>query len=574
MANAIVACEGTPRTTRINLDSLKSGWNTRSYPHEIPDDALAVLDNFIQTRDNIWSLRPGNVLYGGGTGKTGSGSKALGMARFYSGNMTSGQLCVHSGTNFYTGVDATGAFTSRNGSMSSTQGMSTTQMYDPDNTSGAATSMFICDGSRVPQIWDGTNFIPVQTGGNFLPSSIGGGGGGGPIKPLYVADWNYHLVYANEANDPTALWISDALRPERFTGTSFTDSGGTNYTPYYPGGRNSSLGQITGIAVIGPYLVIFFTNGIVSAINTGSYGAFQYIFTRISRTVGCPSPKSIVVMDFQIVFFGGDRFYATDGQTYYPLPDLIPTVYAYDNIAQTAPLINDITTVVGARYNLGYWASYDTGNGYQQQIVVFDTQANGGWNYTASSGGAWSRFTGMNLACAVECRGPGDKARPFFWGNSNADQIAQYDSTSGPFTDFGSPINAEIRTKSFFLDEPIKIKEVIGLYPVMVFTPNGTTKAQVNAIQPYAYFDTYLLNFSQLSYTIPPSGILFGSQNFGTFSFQSGTAPSQQTLKSYPPGGPQQPRGYSVAGGLSAAATAAFNLIGFTIDTIVDEPEV
>lgn len=571
MANSIVQNEGSPRTTRINLDNLDAGWSTRSYPHEIPINALAVLDNFVHARDNIWSLRPGNVLYGAGTGATGSGSKALGMSRFYGGNMTSGQLSVHSGTGFYTGNDTTGAFTSRNSSMSSTNGMTTAQMYDPDNTSGAATSLFVCDGSRVPQLWDGTNFIPVQSGGSFLPSGVQSGTA---IKPLYVTDWNYHLVYGNEATDPTALWISDALRPERFTGTSFTDSGGTNYVPYYPGGKNSSLGVLTGVAALGPYLIIFFTNGIVTAVNTGSYGAFQYVFTRLSKTVGCPSPRSIVVMDFQVLFFGGDRFYATDGQSYYPLPDMIPTVYTYDNIAQSTPEIADITTVAAARYGLSYLASYDVGLGYQQRIVCFDTQANAGWNYQGASGGAWSRFTGMSLSAAVECRGPGDKTRPFFWGNSNADQIAQFDSATSPFTDFGSPINCEIRTKSFFLDEPIKVKEVIGLYPVMVFTPNGTTQSMVNAIQPYVYFDTKLQNFSQLSYTVTPSGVLFGQQNFGTFLFQSGTTPSQQTLKSYPPGGPQQPRGFSVAAGLSAAATAAFNIIGFTFEVIVDEPEV
>lgn len=572
MPNSIVPNEGSDKTTRINLDNLDAGWSTRSFPHEIPPQNLAVLDNFVHTRDNMWSLRPGNILYGGGTGATGSALPALALSRFYFGNPVSGQLCAHSGTGFYTGNDTTGVFTRRNNVMSSTQGMNTTQMYDPDNTAGAATSLFICDGSRIPQIWDGTNFIPVQTGGQFLPS---GTVTGTPIKPLYVTDWNYHLVYGNEATDPTAIWISDALRPERFTGTSLTDSGGTNYTPYYPGGRNSQMGVITGIVSLGPMLIIFFTSGIITAFNTGSYGAFQYVFNRLSATTGCPAPDSIAVMDAQVIFFGGDRFYATDGISYYPLPDMIPTVYGYDNIGQSTPEIANITTVVGVRRGLSYWASYDVGLGYQQRLVVFDTQAAGGWQYSGSTGGAWMRWPlGMSLSAAVECRGPGDSKRPFFWGNSNADQIAQHDPPGGAATDFGTAINFEIRTKSFFLDNPIKPKTVIGVYPIMVFTPVMGVPYSV-LVQPYMYFDTELQLFTAVNYTVMPSGIFYGTEDYGTFVYQASTTPNQQTIKSYPPGGTVvQPKGFSIAAGISGASNQPFNIIGFTIEAVIDEPEV
>lgn len=574
MANHITRVKDDPLTVRVNLDRLMGGWSTRSYPHEIEDSQLAVLDNFVHSRDNIWSLRPGNVLYGGGAGTTGSGLKALNLARFYSGNMTSGTLCVHSGTNFYTGNDTTGAFTSQNTSLSSTTRMMTTQMFDPDNPSGAATSLFICDGSRVPQLWDGTNWNAVKTGGSFLPN---GTASGAPIKPLYCASWNYHLVYANESTDPTALWISDALRPERFTGTTFTDSGGTNYTPYYPGGRDAGLGVITGVAALGPLLGIFFTNGIITAWNTGSFGAFQFVFNTLSRTIGCPSPMSIAVMDSQIIFFGGDRFYATDLQTVYPLPDLIPTVYDYDNISLNPPLINNISTVVGVRRSLTYWASYDTGNGYQSQIVVFDTQGNGGWQYSSSTGGVWSRFpTGFNLACGIECRGPGDTTRPFFWGNSNADQIAQHDPTTATYTDFGAAINYELRTKSFFFDEPIKPKLCLGIYPLMVFTPTSNGTYNVNAVQPYVYTDSGPESFSNISYTVTPQGTLFGSGAlFGTgVLFEDGTLPDQQSKKSFPPGGAAFPKGNSVAFGVTGSSNQPFNLIGFSADVLIDEPEL
>lgn len=564
---------GTSKTYRLVINNLQGGWSTRSFPHQIRDNQLAVLDNFAHERDNIWTVRPGNINYGSGSGQTGSGVASLAGTRFYFGSPTiSGQLCVQSGGNLYTGNDSSGVLTSVGSGMSTTEAATFAQMYDPDNLSGAATTLFICDGSRAPRRWDGTNFAAVQTGSPFLPIGVQSGQ---PITPLYTAAWNYNLVYANEPTDQTALWISDALRPERFTATAVTDSTGANYIPYYPGGKNGALGVITGLGVINSFLVIFFTSGIVTCVNTGSYGAFQFLFTTISRTTGCTSPRSIVAMDFAICFFGGDRFYCTDGYGVYPLPDEVPTLYSVDNISSNPPEIANPTTVVAARNSLTYMAGYETTSGAgQSRIATFDTQANGGWNYSGATGGAWARYpSGMPMAWGVSCRGPGDAAKmfPFFWGSSQADLIAQYDPSGGATTDFGSPIAFEIRTKSFYLDRPANPKTIQGIYPLIVVSTFGN---YTFTLSPYCIFDPGSLSpFTTLIYTVSPSGITYGQQTYGSFKYAAAQVYELFNTKSYPNNMPNAPVGFSVALGINGSTTETFNVIGFECDMTIDEPE-
>ena len=455
--------------------------------------------------------------------------------------------------------------------MSTTQAAQYSQMYDPDNASGANVTLFITDGSRTPRRYDGTNFGAVQTGGVFLPLGVQSGV---PITPLYTCTWGYSLVYANEPTDQSALWISDQLRPERFTATAITDTAGSTYIPYYPGGKNSNMGVITGVIAFGSYLIIFFTAGIVTAYNTGSYGAFQYVFTTISRTTGCTAPRSIVAMDFAVVFFGGDRFYCTDGFQVYPMPDQIPTVYSQANVSQQPPAINNPTTVVGARNGLQYWASYETvsGNG-QTQIVVFDGQANGGWQYSAGSGGAWSRFpSGMPMAWGVDCRGPGDAATfPFFWGSSQADVVAQFDATGSANTDFGSAITFSICTKNFYLERPANPKTVEGVYPLIVVTANAN---YTFALQPYLIFDTGAqYNFTPLTYDAVGPGSLYGVAKYGTILYNAQSFYELFNAKSYPNQLPTAPVGFSFALGLSGSTMEPFNVLGFEADLLIDEPE-
>lgn len=563
---------GTSKTYRLVLNNLQGGWSTRSFPHQIRDNQLSVLDNFAHERDNIWTVRPGNINYGSGSGQTGSGVASLAATRFYFGASTiTGQLCVQSGGHLYTGNDTTGAFTSVGTGMSTTQPATFAQMYDPDNLSGANTTLFICDGSRTPRRWDGTNFAAVQQGGVFLPNGVQSGS---PITPLYATDWNYSLCYANEPTDQTALWISDQLRPERFTATAITDTAGSTYIPYYPGGKNSALGAITGIRQYGAFLIVFFTAGVVTAVNTGSYGAFQYIFTTISRNTGCTSPRSIVAMDYGIIFFGGDRFYVTDGFGVYPLPDEVPTLYSTDNISSNPPEIANATTVIAARNALTYMAGYETTSGSgQSRIATFDTQANGGWQYTASSGGAWARYpSGMPMAWGVSCRGPGDAANmfPFFWGSSQGDVVAQYDPPGGPTTDFGNPIVFDIRSKSFYLEAPASPKTIQGFWPLIVVTTFGN---YTFTLSPYVIFDNgAIFSYTPIVYTVSPSGITYGQQTYGSFKYAAAQVYELFTKKSYPDQNPT-PVGFSFALGLNGSTTNTFNVIGVECDLTLDNPE-
>ena len=404
---ALIKNPESDKTFRLVVDHFDLGLFTRGFPHLISDRNLYVADNVVFNRNGLISKRPGNVKYGGGSGAIGTGVASLCGTRFYP-PASSAQLLVQSNGQLYKGNDSTGAFTAvGDGNLSTTQAATFTQMYDSDMTTGAAVAMIVCDGSRVPQLYDGTHFTPVQTGtpfGGSAPNALPNGSTGSPITPLYCLNWQYHLVYAGEPTEPTAIYISDALLPERFNGYGIVSSAGTPYIPYFPAGRDGTLGMVTGLGNIGPYLIIYYTSGIVVGINTGTYGASQYQFYVLSRSTGLVAPRSLVSFEGFEVFFGGDRFYATDAQSIVPLPDNVPSIYA-NNAESTFPCeMKTKNTVVGMRRGGQYWAAYDTtGTGKASSVAVFDFLAGGGWSFGSAAGGAWSRWpTGMPIAWGIE----------------------------------------------------------------------------------------------------------------------------------------------------------------------------
>lgn len=563
---------GTDKTFRVALQSLDGGLNTRAYPHTLQDRFLSVADNAVFLRDGLVSKRPGNAYYGGSVnGATGGGSAILSLARFYPAS-GSPILVAQSGVNLYSGNDGTGAFTLINGGMTAGARAQYCQMFDPDMTSGAAPALFICDGKRIPQQWDGTNFVPVQTGGTFLPNSPTTGL---PIKPKYCCDWGYHMVYAGDDSDPTGLYIADALRPQRFTGTSYVDSATTSYIPFYPAGRSGKMGNITGLVPMSAdTLLVFFTNGIVTCTNTGSYGAFEFAFTILSRSVGCPSPYSIVPFDSFCVFFGGDRFYAASPAGVYPLPDRVPTIYARNAQSAYPPEIYDITKVVAVRHNTQYIASYPTDAGLiNNRCAVFDTAAAGGYifgffprGYDETNGGAWSRWLGMNLNCAVECRGPGDTYQ-LFWGGSDADYVAQHDT--GTYDDFGNDITFEVRGKAISLDKLYAPKYVHSMYVVMVF--DTRPQSYTSTLLPYVVRDQLIDDAPTVSVVVSTVGVKYGggATYGGSTTYQSSQQTLQSTLKVYPA---QPTAANSITPGLIEKSKNPINLIGFALEMTCDDP--
>jgi hypothetical protein len=560
----------TERTVRLEINELRSGWNT-DYPHVIPDDALYVADNVVLFQDGLISKRPGNLYYGqggGGNGKTGSGSPILGMTRFYPGPVgtTAPQLIVHSGTKLYKGTDATGAFAAIGASNpTASRGCTFEQMRDLDMTSGNAVGLFVCDGVNIPHVYDGVNYVAVQTGGNFLPTNANTGQ---PITPRFCLNWGEHMVYSGDPNDPCGVWISDAGRPERFTAFSLTDSGGVSYTAYYPGGADGRMGPVTGIGLVGPFLVVFHFQGVVAGINTGTYGATQYQWATISPGTGCCASKSIVSFDTFLVFFGGNRFYATDGQSVVPLPDRVQSVYSTSSTSAfpSEMVATSKPSVAGVRSGTRYWAAYDAiGTGQNNRVAVFDFGANGGWAYGSKSGGAWTRWpTGMPVSCGIECRGPGD-AFQTFWGSSTGDLVAQHDA--GTFGDFGAAITCEIRAKAFLIDSACKPKTIECLRIVGVYPTSGAT--YTDNLTGYVVLDLANSVAPGVAVGIAPSGTPYGSLQYGTFKYGA----SQQIIEMTTPTYPQREMiGNFVEPGVIESSTNPFNVLGFIVDAIVDNP--
>lgn len=561
----IAQVPGREGTIRVVVDGLKDGLVTRSFPTEIPDTALFIADNAVFNRDGLVSKRPGNAKYGGGSGATGSGAPGLAGTRFYPAGGP--KLLVHSGTQLYQGTDLTGAFSVVGTGLTSLRGAAFAQQRDPDMSTGNAIALFVVDGSTVPHVYDGLgHYVPVSTAAGFLPNGIVTGT---PIKPSFCLNWREHMVYAGDPDDPSALWISDAFRPERFSGYAILDSAGTTYIPYYPGGADGALGVITGLAEINGKLVILFTSGVVVCTNTGTYGAFQYTFETKSSTTGNVAPRSLAVFEGFGVFFGGDRFYATDASSVVPLPDDVPSIYA--NSAQSAfpSEMRNRATVVGGRRGTQYWAAYDnTGTGRNSAIAVFDLGANGGYAYGSglggtTSGGAWSRWpTGMPLSWLVECRGPGD-SQQLFWGSSASDLVLAHDT--GTYDDWGSDIAFEARTKSFFLDAPLNPKKVgklyvLGSYPALAATYTDTVRS-------YVTLDAATTNAPGVAETIAPTGTPYGALAYGTFFYGSSQQIIQRATETFPQ---VENTGRSVAFGVSETSKNPFNLIGFMGEVIID----
>ncbi len=570
--SGIFPVEGTDKSFYVVIDRLDQGWSTRTFPHLLSDRQLYVADNVVFNRDGLVSKRPGNIAYGSGSGAVGTGTPSLAGTRFYPVG-SAPQLLVHSGTQIYKGNDVTGAFTSVGAGLSASSYANFAQVYDPDMSTGAATAMVVCDGVHIPQLYDGVNFTPVQTAAIGGSLTLPKGRGGAPITPHYVTTWREHLVYAGEPTEPTAVYISDALRPERFNGYGLLDSGGTPYTAYFPAGRDGKEGAVTGLAQVGPYLIVFYTSAVIVGVNTGTYGTYQYQWSVISTATGCTSPRSIQGFEGYVIFFGGDRFYATDGQAVLPIPDEIPSVYGNTSQSAFPSELRGKGTVAGVRRSGQYWAAYDnTGGGQNASIVVFDTQANGGYTFGSPQGGAWSRWpTGMPLAWGVECRGPGDVTAPFYWGLSTADTIAQHDT--GVYGDFGLPTALEIRAKAFFLDKPIWPKDVQALYVVGAFPAplSVTSPIYTDAITGYVVLDLATSIAPTVTIGQPGAGVPYGGgavYGDGT-RYGNGSQIVTSFAKTYPQ---QDAKGTVVQPGVLESSTNPFNLLAFTIEVIVDEP--
>lgn len=568
--------KGSESTLRIGVDDLSRGWSTRTFPHLLPDGFLAVADNCAYFRDGLVSKRPGNGFYGGSaSGRIGSGTASLAATRFYFGTPRAGQLVVQSAGALYKGNDVTGAFTAISGAtgFSTTQPATFTQMRDINMSTGNAVALIICDGSRVPYLYDGTNVAPFSTAAGFLPNGLRTGT---PIKPKYCYNWGQHLVLGGDPDDPTGLWISQAQLPEQFT-QPFQDNAGNGYYAYYPGGQDGILGNIAGFTSVGPFLVIFFDAGVVSGVNTGAYGNFQFQFQRVSSSVGCTSPRSIVAFDSYAFWFGGDRFYATNGLQIEPLADEIPTVYSSTSRSAAPPLIKNIATLAATRRGSQYWASYDSsGAGTKDQIVVFDISSAGGYEFgsattvttgdkTPTSGGAWARWLGMSMNWGVECRGPADTAQ-LFWGRSDTDIVATHDV--GTYDDFGGNIVFSVSGKAYFFDQPINPKTVQALYPMLVYDIRAA--AYDSSVSTFIQLDQLVITSPVVITHVAQSGKTYGNYLYGSFVYGALQNILQASPKTYPGA---YPKGGSIQPGMTESSPNPINLIGFVFEVTFDDPE-
>jgi hypothetical protein len=560
-----VGDDATGAFTQVGSGLASSGFCTFAQQYD-PDASPAATELFICDGVHVPHIFDGTNFNPVKTGTGSSGTDTITTNPSLSG-----------GGNLIASVNAAAAYATTVFSVSVISATECSVTDSAGNTaSGAPSSEVTLDGVVVTLGAFGsadvgkTGSISITQSYNYLPNNPVTGS---PITPQFCISWGFQMVYAGDPADPTGLYISDALRPERFTGYAMVDSAGSAYTPYYPGGRNASMGAITGLAVVGQVLVIFFQQGIIGCYNTGTYGAFQFQFYFISFATGCVAPRSIVSYDGYTLFFGGDRFYATDGQYIYALPDLVPTVYSSENQTLFPPEISNKALVVAARRGQQYLAAYPiAGSTATARIAVFDLAANGGWtpSYSATgstAGGAWSRFpTGMPMAWGVECRGAGDYTFPFFWGSSMGDVVAQYDPGDSLFSDFGQPIACEVRSKSFLLDRPGWPKKPLGIVVLATYVADANF---TSTVIPYAMLDQTIAPCAPVSVQIVSGGTVYGTSVYGSFLYGASNAIATKNALSHPPG----PSSCSALGlGVTENSIYNFSVTGFVCEMVVDEP--
>lgn len=564
----IAATPTSARKLRVTVDELDAGLYSRSFDTLLPANALQRAQNCMFLQDGVVSKRFGNVNYGGGSGSTSSGAGSLSGFRFYTGNPKAGILFVQSGGKIWQGTDVGGTFAHNSGiTPSSTTPGTWAQMFDPQSTppSGGAQELFYCDGSQLPYRYDTSNgFRAVRTGSSgansFLPNGVKSGTS---ITPFFVKTWGPHLVYANEPTDGGATWISDALRPECFNGFGLVTNDNTPYIPYYFGGQDADLGDITGIAIVNGLLIQTYNAGVVTVQNTGSWGAYEFYPQVISRRIGA-FPYSIVEFDNYIVFWGGDRFYACDGNTVVPFADFIPAQTSPTALPIT-PTLSPATTVRGMRESSRYWASFYNSVS-SLGVYVFDVAANGGWQYgsqpfivdpnsqEAARGGAWSYWLGTDFppGWGVECDGPGD-TQQFFWGALNVDKVAQFAKppASAVYSDFGDGILIDVLTKALTISESVLPKTPEFLWSTIVLP--ATNAGYSSAPTPYVVQDSV----TQKSATLQTSPIAVLADD--VLYTNAKAAIQSPTICN------------SVALGISESSANPFAIIGFSCE-LTEEP--
>lgn len=489
---------------------LGGGLNTRMEPHALARNELAVSQNLWSAYDQAVAKRPGTNPLITSNGAAGDGLGAISLSSCRYGGYTylikcntNREIWVALVVPAYVSGSGTGWHKIGNVSASASF-ITTAQMFDPDSTP-AVSMTFICDGFSVPQMWDGNvahTLVNVTTGfttQNWLPNKYNLGTGN-PITPQYVKTLgnNSHLFYSGDPSNPSAVYISDPLYPQRFNNPSMqTNIDGTvSASQYYPAiiGNNDGVegGSITGLETIGSAMLVFKESAIYSMIQTTLLGEIPvWQVVQVSPCIGCTAPRTITKFTTFIVFLSIDGVYLTDGNTLQKISGDVPT-YFDGSFRGVSAIVEVRTKSIGVRH----------GNRY---LIFFPTTAQAIIAQSYCDTGLWfdfdkqSRFgnpivgeiDGMNVGGAVRLGSPLDSGN-VAWSDALQDRTGEF---GVGFSDFGANISTLWAGKADMFDDVFGPEQVACRKQMQDAYCVVEVLAQSN-VQSLDFYGTVFVDFS------------------------------------------------------------------------------
>lgn len=213
------------------------------------------------------------------------------------------------------------------------------------------------DGINTPQQW---NSNAGTTTGNWTATDAGG----------TVPDGSMCIYFQNQAfvtgvlTNPSRVYWSGFADPTAWNPANLNGSGFMDFDP-------SDGYAITGIGVVGPYILVFKATKTWVIVDTATATA-----RRLSATIGCTSFRSITETPEGTFFLGPDRIYVTNGSKITPVSDKVqPTIDSNPLLLRPG--------AAGCYHGGHYYLSLNLTNGSTNDTILdWDTHFNSWWKHS------------------------------------------------------------------------------------------------------------------------------------------------------------------------------------------------
>ena len=566
------------------------GLNTKRDAHALDRNMAAVSINMWSAYDNALAKRPGTtpaITVSGATGMAGTGTHIVATRWQITGSTTTTFLLAQNGNKLSYAQVGSGAWTPITTAMNiNAKRIHVAQMFDPKT---GANQAFICNGVDVPWMWAGpgnNTLVPVTTGGNYLPVNAGGAS---YITPRFVTTVgnNSVLVYSGEPTSPTAVYVSDAFKPQQFTQSATTSTAYPgSYQPYLIGFNDGvGGGSVTGITSLQGNIIVFKESAIYRGQFTGIYSTvYAFQWQTVSASRGMVAPESLVSFDTFDVFLSLDGVYYTDGYQVQQISANVPTFFD-GSLNGYGPVCLSYPTAVAARSGQRYLIFYDRGlpsapgapAGYPTSGLWFDfskpdiallPQAGEMAGVSSADGSCWAVCGMATLA------GPNDQGL-VAWIDPTQDRVGIFGLG---FSDFGGPITSTFAGPADMVPEVASPgPEAAAISPKRVHRGWLNVAAGLTSTASPLQFNVsvvtdLLATTNSVGYTptVPSGGMIWGSGVWGNAVWGGGSNATDYATVSWSPA--QTADGRIIQVQITESSTTEWILLGYVLEVSARMP--